>query len=211
MGYRSVFGSIIVLTAICTGAQTAEAGLKFCNQGNFKFTVAFGYIDREKGWVAKGWAAIEGGECKNALTTPLDNRYYYFYAVGRGPDQSLVKYSGETAFCVQQTRFVLYQAEYGKSSPEECAKGGLRSEKFMKIDVKGSPDYTVNLGSPPQNAGPGAPPASPPATAAPYPPGPSAAPPPSVATGQPQANQPPAPAPSGGASSPSCQRYPNLC
>jgi uncharacterized membrane protein len=214
--HRTALGLIILLAAICTGPQRAQAGLRLCNQGNFKFVVAVGYVDREKGWVAKGWEAIEGGECKDAIRTPLDNRYYYFHAAGRGPDQALVKYSGETPFCVQSTKFVLYQAAYGKSSQEECGKDGLRSEMFMKVDVKGSPDYTVNLGSPANPPAPGA--------------GPAAAPvrPPSVATGgpvqqpvnqpppsaaPPRANQPPpasSAAPAGGGNA-ACQRYPNLC
>jgi uncharacterized membrane protein len=231
--HRTALGSIILLTAICTGVQRAQAGLRFCNQGNFKFSVAVGYVDREKGWVAKGWAGLEGGECKDAIRTPLDNRYYYFYAAGRGPDRTHVKYTGETPFCVQSTKFVLYQAEYGKSSPEECGKGGLRSEMFMKIDVQGKPDYTINLGSPDnppnQGAGPttasGGPPAAPAGgTAQPpanQPPpfasaGPAAAPvrPPAVATGanvQPRPNQPAPSAAPGGGGSGACQRYPNLC
>jgi uncharacterized membrane protein len=197
----TALGLTILLATVCTGAQRAHAGLRFCNQGNFKFVVAVGYIDREKGWVAKGWHGIEGGECKDAIRAPLDNRYYYFHAAGRGPDQTLVKYNGETPFCVQSKKFELYQAQYGKSSQEECSKDGLRSEKFMKLDVKGSPDYTVNLGSPAAGAAPAEAPARPP----------------SVATGgpvQPPANQPPptsSAAPGSGASSTACKRYPNLC
>ena len=200
--HRTAFGLIILLTAISTGAQRAQAGLRFCNQGNFKFTVAVGYVDREKGWVAKGWAGLEGGQCKEAIKTPLDNRYYYFFAAGRGPDRALVKYSGETPFCVQSKKFVLYQAEYGKNSQEECSKDGSRSEMFMKIDVKGKPDYTINLGSPDNPPSPSAGPAEAPVR------------PPPVATERPPANQPPPPssaAPSGGGNGAACQRYPNLC
>jgi uncharacterized membrane protein len=201
--HRTALALIILLTAICTGAQRVQAGLRFCNQGNFKFNVAVGYVDREKRWIAKGWAGLEPGECKDAIRAPLDNRYYYFYAAGRGPDQAQVKYSGETPFCVQSKKFVLYQADYGKSSQEECSKDGSRSEMFMKIDVKDKPDYTINLGSPDNPPSPSAGPAETPVR------------PPAVATERPRANQPPtAPpsaAPSGGGNGAACQRFPNLC
>jgi uncharacterized membrane protein len=159
----TAFGSIVLLAAMCCGTQQAEAALKFCNLGNFKFVVATGYVDREKGWVARGWLQLEAGDCKDAIKAPLDNRYYYFHAAGRAPDQSLVKYSGETPFCVQSQKFELYQATYGKSSKEECGKDGLRSEMFMKIDVNNKPDWTINLGSPANGAAAGAGPATPPA------------------------------------------------
>jgi uncharacterized membrane protein len=186
---------IVFLTAISIGAQRAQAGLRFCNQANFKFNVAVGYIDREKGWVGKGWSVIEGGQCKDAIPTPLDNRYNYFYASGRGPDQALVKYSGETPFCIQSKKFLLYQAEYGKDTQEECSKAGLQSEMFQKIDVNGKPNFTINLrggSDPPQGASAG----------------------PAPKPGQPPPNQPPA-GPSGtpgaGGKGTACERYPNLC
>jgi uncharacterized membrane protein len=236
---RTAFGLIILLAAMCCGMQQAEAGLKFCNLGNFKFVVATGYVDREKGWVARGWLQLEAGDCKDAIKAPLDNRYYYFHAAGRAPDQSLVKYSGETPFCVQSQKFELYQATYGKSSKEECGKDGLRSEMFMKIDVNNKPDWTVNLGTPANGAAAGAgaatggpvqpPPnqplpgnAGPPITPARPTPGPNGgyaqqpvnptppAPPPSPGPAV-APPRPPSVAPGGGSTGAACQRYPNLC
>lgn len=241
MRRRTAFRLIILLAAMCCGMQRAEAGLKFCNLGSFKFVVAVGYVDREKGWVARGWVQLEAGDCKDAIKAPLDNRYYYFHAAGRAPDQSLVKYSGETPFCVQSQKFELYQASYGKSSKEECGKDGLRSEMFMKIDVNNKPDWTVNLGSPASGAaatGPAGPPPGP--TGAPVQPppnqplpgnaGPPMLPPrptsvPNGGYAQQPVNpapppspgpavappRPPSVAPGGGSTGAACQRYPNLC
>lgn len=166
MRHRIALGLTALLTAIFGGTHYAEAGLQFCNQGNFKLSVAVGYVDREKGWVARGWQSLEPGECKDALSFPLDNRYYYFHARGHDENSS-VRYTGETAFCIESRKFRIYQADYGKSSPDECKRDGLRSEKFMKIDVKGKPEYTVNLGtpgvSPTVGANPAATPGQPPA------------------------------------------------
>lgn len=169
MRLRTFLGLATLLTAIFSSTPPAEAGLRFCNQGTFRLSVAVGFVDREKRWVARGWDSLEPGECKDGLGYALDNRFYYFHA--RGHDENAkVRYIGETAFCIESRKFRIYQAAYGKSSPDECAKDGLRSEKFVKVDVKGKPEYTVNLGTsefmPSAGTGPPAPGgAEPPATA----------------------------------------------
>jgi uncharacterized membrane protein len=177
---QKVFGLVILLTGILINAHQAEAGLRFCNQGTFKLTTAVGYVDRRKGWVAKGWLSLEPGECKDALRFRLDNRYYYYHAVGHD-EGAHVRYDGEHPFCIESRHFTVYQANYGKSTDEECAKDGLRSAKFLKIDVEGKPEFTVNLGGP-DNPPPGG-------KEAPNQP-PAAAPPPSVQQ-EPAGRQPP--------------------
>ena len=147
MRHRTALGLIIVLTAISAGAPRAQAGLRYCNQGKVTLHAATGYTDRQKGWVARGWKKIEPGECVDALAFPLDNRFYYYFAAGRDGDEH-VKYTGEHAFCIESRGFRIYQGNYGKSTDEDCAKDGLRSEKFRKIDVQGKPEFTVNFGGP---------------------------------------------------------------
>jgi uncharacterized membrane protein len=196
--HRTVFGLIILLSAIFTGAHQAQAGLRFCNQGTFKFRTAVGYVDRQKGWVAKGWLSVEPGECKDALGFRLDNRFYYYFAAGRD-DNSLVKYTGGNSFCIETRRFQIYQANYGKGTPEECAKDGLRSEKFRKIDVQGKPEFTVNLGGPDNPPGelteaPAQPPAEVMEQRAPRQPPAAAAQPPAVTAQPPVVRQQPPPA-----------------
>src|ERR1700753_2438093 len=130
------------------GAPRAEAGLRICNQDKIKYRTAIGYVDRQKGWVAKGWLSLEPGECKDALGFRVDNRFDYYYAVGHDDNNSHIKITGENAFCIETRKFRIYQADYGKSTPEDCAKDGYRSEKFKKVDVQGKPEFTINLGGP---------------------------------------------------------------
>jgi uncharacterized membrane protein len=144
---RTVFGLTILLAGLLGGAHEAQAGLRFCNQGNIRLSTAVGYVDRKKGWVAKGWTHIEPGECKDALRFPLDNRFYYYYAYGRDED-SRIRITGENSFCIESRTFTIYQSDYGKSTPEDCVKDGLRSVKFKKVDVQGKPEFTVNMGGP---------------------------------------------------------------
>jgi uncharacterized membrane protein len=233
---RTAFGLIMLLTGISAGAPQAQAGLRICNQGNIKYRTAVGYVDRQKGWVARGWMSLEPGECKDALSFRLDNRYYYYYAVGR-EENSHIKITGDNAFCIESRKFKIYQADYGKSTPDDCAKDGLRSEKFKKVDVQGKPEFTINLGGPDQPAPGGeptpAPPQSPVANVPPPPPRqppvvqqpPPAVQPPVASTEeseqrprrprtQPSPNGPPdQPAVQGGnqGGGTACQRFPNLC
>jgi uncharacterized membrane protein len=217
---RTVLGFIILLTAISSGTHQAQAGLRICNQGNIKFSTAVGYVDRKKGWVANGWLTIDPGECKDALSFALDNRFYYYYARGRDENEH-VTYSGENAFCIETRKFKIYQSNYGKSTDEDCAKDGYRSAKFRKVDVSGKPEYTINLGGPDNPPGPGPDPslanAKPSAAAAPPP---AMQQPPAAAVQPPVVRQPPPaamqqPAPSSGQSGrpdgSACQRFPNLC
>jgi uncharacterized membrane protein len=134
-----------VLTAISAGAPQAQAGLRFCNQGKFPFKAAVGYANEKKAWVARGWLTIEPGECKDALGYPLDNRFYYYFARGHDENER-IKYTGDHPFCIESRGFKLPQATYGKATEEECAKEGLRSVGFKKVDVQGKPEFTINLG-----------------------------------------------------------------
>ena len=214
MTHRAALGLVVLLIALSTGAQRAQASLRFCNNGTLSIDVAIGYVDRERGWVSEGWWVIDGGQCKVAISSDLNNRYYYYYATGRDG----TKYTGETAFCIDMKKFTLYQSQYGKNTEAECTQAGLRFAKFRTLDVEGSKNHTLNLGSP---APSGAAPVAPGASAAPAP---QVVQPPAIAGGnvQPRPYQPPAgaapqlPAPppaaaGGGAGGTACQRYPNLC
>jgi uncharacterized membrane protein len=133
------------MTAISAGAPQAQAGLRFCNQSSLTFKAAVGYADEKKVWVARGWLTIQPGECKDALRYPLDNRFYYYYAHGRDDNQR-IKYTGAHPFCIEERKFTIPQANYGKATDEDCARDGLRSLGFKKIDVQGKPEFTINLG-----------------------------------------------------------------
>lgn len=196
---RVVIGLIVLMMGL--SSERADARFRVCNQMNQRLSVAFGYVDRTRGWVAQGWWVINADQCTNIYEADLDNRYYYVLAEPTGGGAPLK--GGKVAFCIQDTSFLLYQAQYGSSSPEDCAKAGLRSAAFISIDVgAGQKNHLLNFtGNAPSSASVAAP-APPPVAAAPPPPRPPVA----------EAPRPVAPpaAPGGGAGT-ACQRYPNLC
>jgi uncharacterized membrane protein len=189
-----------VALLVAFSAERADARFRVCNQSGDRQSIAFGYVDRARGWVAKGWWVINTNQCTNIYEPDLDNRYYYILVepTAGGPAWK----GGKVPFCIEDKSFLLYQAEYGKNTPEDCAKAGLRSAQFVSVDVGAGEKnhvFTLSGSTPPR-------PPQPPVAVAP-PPAPQPSPPP-VAVAPPA--QPPA-GPGGGPGGTACQRYPNLC
>src|SRR5262249_49643742 len=61
---RAVAMPAAVLTTAFASATPCLAELQFCNRTDGKIDAAFGYLDRQDGWVSKGWYILEAGECK---------------------------------------------------------------------------------------------------------------------------------------------------
>ncbi len=194
MKRRAALWLAIVLTAIAIGAQPAHAGFQVCNQFERRVDVAFGYVDRERGWVAQGWFIMDAGQCKPVHRADLDNRYYYLFARAAGGTM----WSGEVPFCIQKKKFLLVQSQYGKNTPDDCAKAGLDYAQFFKVDVGEAKEHTYNLmatNNPGAPGGvPGAQPNQPPVPAPPVQPSYQQAPPQApvaTAPGQPPSYQQP--------------------
>ena len=199
MRSRAVLGLMALLLVL--SAERADAGFRVCNQFEQRLSIAFGYVDRARGWVAQGWWVIDTNQCTSLYAADLDNRYYYILAkpTAGGPDWK----GGKVPFCIQEQQFLLFQAQYGRNTPEDCAKAGLQSAQFISVDVgQGEKNHTFTFGgnAPAVKRLPTIPPAQPPVAVTPPPPQPpvAVAPPP----------VPPVP-PGGGGTA--CQRYPNLC
>jgi uncharacterized membrane protein len=140
---ETILGLAVLLAAISTGMQRAQAGLRFCNNDPVRLEVAISYPDGPRGWIAQGWWIIEGGQCQDVIVGPLKSRYYYFFA--HSPDGG-TRFSGETPYCIQTKKFTFYQSQFGGRTEADCAQSGLRVEKFKVLDTGNSKNHTVNLG-----------------------------------------------------------------
>ena len=157
----------VVSTALAIGVSSAHADFRVCNQFEHRINVAFGYVDRQRGWMAQGWYVIDPNECKIAHRTDLDNRYYYLFIKAKVG----AMWTGAVPFCIQEKKFLLTQSEYGKNSPDDCHKAGLDYAQFFKVDVNGGKDFTYNLtaSTPPGNQNGAPQPQQPPVAAPPHP------------------------------------------
>jgi uncharacterized membrane protein len=140
---RVALGLAVLLAAISTGAQRAQAGLRFCNNFPIRLEVAISYPDGPRGWIAQGWWIIDGGQCQEVIVGSLKSRYYYYFAHGSdgGP-----RFSGETPYCIQTRKFLFYEAQFGRRTEADCAHVGLRVENFKALDTGDSKNHTVRLG-----------------------------------------------------------------
>src|ERR1700722_8522398 len=102
LGATSVTRGALLLavasTAVAIGAQPANAGFRVCNQFERRVDVAFGYVDRQQGWMAQGWYIIEPSACKDVHRADLDNRYYYLF-IRSSRDAT---WTGDVPFCIQE-------------------------------------------------------------------------------------------------------------
>src|SRR5262249_43840065 len=193
---RAALSVAVLLAAMSIRAQPAHAGFRICNQSDLTIETAYGYNDGRRGWVAEGWWKVAPSKCVELTHRDLSTRYYYVYA--RDTDGGrLAEWEGDTPFCVDHKAFTLYQARYGKNNEADCARAGLESLEFFKVDTEDATDWTLKLTkNGPVASGPGAVP-----------------PAPQLQPQRPNQNPvtPPQTAPGGGNAGTACQRYPNLC
>ena len=149
----------VAWTATVLGAQPANAGFRVCNQFERLVSVVFGFVDRQRGWMAQGWYGLKPGECKIVHQGDLDNRYYYLFAHARDNNPM---WGGDIPFCIQRDRFLLAQSQYGKDTPDDCHRAGLDYAQFFKVDVNGTKDFTYNLMASRNSGNPGSVPPPPP-------------------------------------------------
>jgi uncharacterized membrane protein len=177
---RGALWLAVASTAVAISVQPANAGFRVCNQFERRVDIAFGYVDRQNGWMAQGWYIMDPSECRIIHHEDLDNRYYYLFI--RAPSNGAL-WTGEVPFCIQQKKFLLTQSQYGKNSPDDCHKAGLDYAQFFKVDVNGAKSFSYTIAS--NNPG------TPGAVPQPQPPPVSAAPAPQPYQQPPQPNQPP--------------------
>jgi uncharacterized membrane protein len=191
---RAALGLAILLATISIGGQPAHADFRICNDASLPVEATFGFFDKERGWIGRGWLVLNVGQCKNAINGELWNRYYYWYAWAQDKNQMEHRWTGDTPFCIKFGGYKIEQAQYGGRSEAECGSAGLLVRNHRRVDVNGAKDYTLRItGLGGDEPGAGAASVAPPPQNQPSPPSPSPV------------------TPGGGGGSAACQRYPNLC
>ena len=144
---RAVVLPAAVLTVAFATATPCLAELQFCNRTDGKIDTAFGYLDRQDGWVSKGWYILEAGECKTMRSGILsDSLYYGFAKDAHGqiweapPDQS------GGWFCFSSHAFTLKVRDYlDARGTLNCEKDNLREKQFLVIDTGAHTSYTFEF------------------------------------------------------------------
>lgn len=114
--------------------ESAERGLKLCNDTGDLIWAAIGFVNKES-FTTQGWLRIASKECIQAINQPLYDRYYFVYAEAVDEKgQPLISggkrrvWNGNFNLCTKPTRFSI-------ESHNDCADKGFEKTGFMKLDT----------------------------------------------------------------------------
>ncbi len=124
-----------------TTDQRTSSAFQVCNLTSSTVGVAIGYRDGET-LVTEGWWTLppqrsETPSCVTppAITAPLQERYYYVYAV----DYTIGgEWAGENFMCTSDREFTI-------RGIEDCVTRGYDRTGFVEIDTGDRPTYIVRL------------------------------------------------------------------
>jgi uncharacterized membrane protein len=132
MVLRRIYLSLVLLFA----PAIAAAELKLCNDHSETVYAAIAFNNGEN-WLSQGWWTLEAGECDVAISEPLKNKYYYYFA----QTQDRVLTSGQYAFCVENEVFDILGGH------DSCAFIGYLSEQFEEIDIGDASSHRISISS----------------------------------------------------------------
>ena len=124
--------------------EARERGLILCNKTKYQVWAATGIV-KEDSFESAGWLSITPGNCEQAVNSPLNDRYYFYYAEavtdsGRPLMESGRRkiWGGDFSMCTKQTRFVI-------QGTENCLARGFEEVKFKKLDTGLAVKWLENL------------------------------------------------------------------
>jgi uncharacterized membrane protein len=139
---------IVAATALLAGSVLlsvpALAEMAVCNKTKTSASVAVGYLDGAKGWMAQGWWQVAGGDCQTLIQGPLAGNYIYLLVDGGRLPPGKKQPGGW--FCTDNDGFATRNDDYSNDQHELlCEAAGLKTEQFSEIKIGGKKDVTYNL------------------------------------------------------------------
>jgi uncharacterized membrane protein len=116
---------------------TAQADLRMCNMTSSRVGISLGYRDNQ-GWVTEGWWNISPRGCETLLSSGLNSRFYYVYAVDydRGGE-----WGGKSYMCTRDREFTI-------RGIEDCLARGYDRNGFFEVDTGQQSSWTIQLTDP---------------------------------------------------------------
>lgn len=142
--WKAYFAFIIL--GLMAGGVPAHGAMIYCNHTSSAIEAALGYRDQlegqKTGWMSEGWWRIEPGQCSRVYGKPLNQRFYYYYAVSLAPvqrDKSPFIWNGKYQFCADTKAFRV-------EGDHDCIARGYQVKGFQEIDVgANTKDYTLDF------------------------------------------------------------------
>lgn len=135
-------GRLFLLAFFLLGMSSlaARAQLAVCNQTLDALNLA---IAKETGGsiVSEGWWTIGANRCVDVIKEELANRYIYVYATDVFGQPILSGNVDGDDMCIAPKRFTI-------PGIEECWQRGFETVRFMLVDTKDQPRWTLFLKQP---------------------------------------------------------------
>lgn len=112
--------------------MVAQAELRLCNQSFDVLNVAIATPNAED-FVTRGWWRVAPNQCATLQREPLEDRYYYVFAVDVFGNEVL---SGSVPMCVAPRRFQIERQQ-------DCLLRGLLDARFLEVDTQQQDSWTV--------------------------------------------------------------------
>ena len=147
LGVLSLLGGSLAVGF--AGALPAHAELRICNQTLDLYNVAVGFFTcaqcQQNDPAAcrletEGWWNLAASSCLTLVKLPLDQRYYYVFALDIYGNDAI---AGNDPMCVNVGKGFTIQTPFDERTAPRCWQRGYQQVKFREIDVKGKEDWTV--------------------------------------------------------------------
>ena len=126
----TLFGSIFCLSA--------SAQFTVCNKTASDIELVFN--KKENGaWLSRGWYVFTPGECSYLISSPLQSRYYYYFARSSGNKTWRGEENSPVA-CIRDLSFV--------TKDEDCQGGNGRYVRLKTVDTGDNRSAIVNFTDP---------------------------------------------------------------
>lgn len=132
-----MFRTLLAFGAFLLLASPAHAQLEVCNKTTDEIAVALAY-DSDQDTISEGWTKIAPTACAEIISTPLNQPYYYYYAITKA--QSL-QWTGPYRFCAaDETNFRIKGAS-------ACEERGYRTLGYSQFSVGNYKTFSFNIRS----------------------------------------------------------------
>ena len=127
-------GFVAWVTTLAAMTAPAQAKYQLCNYSSYALNAAMAF--RESGrMVSRGWWLIRPGQCREAISGPVQDGDYYVYAEAvpghRGEQKT---WSGDTPFCVEP------EGSFTLREQDACRTDTRRERLFSRVLVQNAPD-----------------------------------------------------------------------
>lgn len=135
-GIESIRGLAgLILWCGLLAAAPAAASFTFCNRTAQEIEAAFARHDRNQ-WLSMGWWRLPPQQCINVLSTPLTQRFYYYYA--RTTSRPMKIWGGKYQFCTDSKPFAL-------PGDDRCEERHTIALGFAQIDIAERSQFVLDF------------------------------------------------------------------